>query len=342
MAILGLLIFSIAACVPQRKYQDTKMRLQESNEENKNCREKLGESMKKNDEYQEEIGSLRKESDMLKRDTSRLSQEYNRVHKLNKNLNELYEKVISQNKDLLATSTAQNQKLELELANKQRELEIKEKYLKDLETSLKAQEANINKLNEDLKEREKNINSLTGNLQEREARVNELEALINRKDSAVNALKQKISKALLGFKENELTVEMKNGKVYVSLAEQLLFGSGSTTVDEKGKDALQKLASVLAKNQDINILIEGHTDDVPIKTGSIKDNWDLSVLRATSIVRILSQNNKIDPKRITAAGRGEFVPVSSNDSKTGKQKNRRTEIILTPDLDELFKLLESN
>ena len=172
-------------------------------------------------------------------------------------------------------------------------------------------------------------------------KVRNLEEMLSQKANAINELRDKLIAALLGFDENELSVEVKNGKVYVSLSEQLLFKSGSIKVDPKGKQALVKLAAVLNKNPETNILVEGHTDDDPIKSTAIADNWDLSVLRATSIVRIL-KDNKVDPKRIIAAGRGEHYPLDTNKTAAGKKKNRRTEIILSPKLEEIFKLLESN
>ena len=157
----------------------------------------------------------------------------------------------------------------------------------------------------------------------------------------VDDLKKSIEKALLSFDKDELTVEVRDGKIYVSLANKLLFKSGSTSVDKKGQDALDKLADVLKKQEDITIMVEGHTDDDPIKTACINDNWDLSVLRATSIVRILTKKDKVDPTKVIPAGRGEFIPVASNETDEGKSKNRRTEIILSPNLDKIFQLLES-
>lgn len=185
--------------------------------------------------------------------------------------------------------------------------------------------------------------SLSASLAEREKKVQELEQVMANKDSAVQELKRTISNALLNFKENDITVNVKNGKVYVSLAEQLLFRSGSVDVDAKGITALQQLAKAIKGKKDINIMIEGHTDNVPIskKSPYMNDNWDLSVMRATSITRILT-NAGVPPNQITASGRGEFSPLANNDSPTNKQKNRRTEIIITPNLDELFKILESN
>lgn len=179
-------------------------------------------------------------------------------------------------------------------------------------------------------------------LLDREKKMAELQAIIDRKDQVLNELKRKVSDALVGFKGDELTVQMKNGKLYVSLSEKLLFASGSATVDPKGKEAITKLAAVLEKNQDIDVEIEGHTDNVKLMPGKFDDNWDLSVSRATSIVRILTQENKIDPKRVTASGRGEYLPVADNSTPEGRAKNRRTEIILTPKLDELFKMLETH
>ena len=159
--------------------------------------------------------------------------------------------------------------------------------------------------------------------------------------SAVRDLRNKVAAALVGLENDGLTVSIRQGKVYVSLDEQLLFKSGSIDVDPAGVNALRRLALILEQNPDISITIEGHTDNVPLAAGSaIQDNWDLSVRRATSIVRILLSSAKISPERLTAAGRGEFVPVDPANTPAARQKNRRTEIILMPKLDELFQILE--
>jgi len=179
-------------------------------------------------------------------------------------------------------------------------------------------------------------------LAEREKRLAELEGIIRTQDSLVNALNDIVKRALLAFNSDELTVEMKNGKVYVSLSDKLLFKSGSAAVEEKGQDALKKLADVLNKHLDIDVLIEGHTDNIPIKTAQYPDNWSLSADRALSIVRLLSENYKVNPKRLEAAGRGEYYPKATNETAEGRAKNRRTEIILSPKLDELYKLIEKN
>ena len=176
-------------------------------------------------------------------------------------------------------------------------------------------------------------------LREKEIKLNELQNTLNSLDSVINRLNGIVTNALLGFKSDEISVEIKNGKVYVSMSDKLLFKSGSASIEKKGKEALVLLADVLSKNQDIDILVEGHTDNIPIKTAVYKDNWDLSVARATSIIRILTEEYKIDPKRVTPAGRGEFIPKTSNENAEGRAQNRRTEIILSPKLDELFKLI---
>lgn len=179
-------------------------------------------------------------------------------------------------------------------------------------------------------------------LEAREKRLAELQGIINSQDSLLNALHNTVKKALLAFKSDEISVEMKNGKVYVSLSDKLLFKSGSAAVEEKGLDAIKTVGDVLNKNPEIDVLIEGHTDNVPIKTAKYEDNWALSADRALSIVRLLSNEHGVNPKRLEAAGRGEFYPKAGNDSVEGRAKNRRTEIILSPKLDELYKLIEKN
>lgn len=198
---------------------------------------------------------------------------------------------------------------------------------------LRQQKEELEKLRSDLSEKER----LLAN---REARVQELEALIRRKDSLANALLSKVRDALRGFSSDELTVEERNGKIYVSLSEQLLFASGSAEVNSKGRQAIGKVCEVLNRNPDIQVMIEGHTDNIPIKTVVFKDNWDLSVIRATSIVRIMYKDYKVPAERITPAGHAEFLPVADNATPDGRAKNRRTEIVLSPNLDELFKLLQ--
>jgi chemotaxis protein MotB len=170
----------------------------------------------------------------------------------------------------------------------------------------------------------------------------ELEKVIDAQKRIAEDLKNKVSEALLGFENDGLTVSMKDGKVYVSLDEQLLFRSGSWEIDQKGRSALQNLAGVLERNPDIQISIEGHTDDVPYRgSGQLVDNWDLSVKRATTVVRVLLSGSNIDPKRLTASGRSEYVPIDPANTATARQKNRRTEVVLTPDLSSLYDIINS-
>jgi chemotaxis protein MotB len=222
----------------------------------------------------------------------------------------------------------QKKRLAAELDTKNKILQTKELELNN--ALAKAEEERI-KLENLRKELEKTV-----------ARVRMLESELNRKDSAVKALKDEIAKALAGFDELDIKVEYRNGKVYVSMAEKLLFKSGSITVDPKGQEALLKLAAALNKKPDVTVNVEGHTDNKPMNGEKIKDNWDLSVLRATSIVRILSEDGKMSASRITASGRGETNPISDNGTAEGRAKNRRTEIILTPKLDKIFEILNNN
>ncbi|MDX2001299.1 MAG: OmpA family protein [Chitinophagales bacterium] len=171
-------------------------------------------------------------------------------------------------------------------------------------------------------------------------KVQQLQSAIQQQQKALGDLLGKIQNALVGFTPEELTVHMKNGRVYVSLSEQLLFKSGSAYVDTKGKQALGKVAEVLNKQGDIDIIIEGHTDTVPYKGAAGVDNWDLSVKRSTAVLRILTDDYKVDPNKVTAAGRGEYYPVATNITPQGRAQNRRTEIILTPKLAEIMELLQ--
>ncbi len=184
------------------------------------------------------------------------------------------------------------------------------------------------------------VSQLSADLQKREERLKEVEDALHKRDEATDALKNKLQQALLGFQQNGLTVAVKNGKVYVSLTDKLLFPSGSIVIDTKGKQALQQLAEVLNKEPDINIAVEGHTDDQKvINLGQIKDNWDLSVLRSTSVCRYLTEVEKVDPHRLTATGKSQYQPVEEGSTPEIRAKNRRIEIILTPKLDELYNLI---
>jgi len=185
------------------------------------------------------------------------------------------------------------------------------------------------------------VSQLSSDLKKREARLKEVEDALHRRDEASSALRDKLQQALLGFQNSGLTVTIKDGKVYVSLADKLLFPSGSIVINQNGMLALQQLAAVLNKEPEINIAVEGHTDDKKvINLGQIKDNWDLSVLRATSVCRYLTETEKIDPHRLTATGKSQYQPVDPADSNDARAKNRRIEIVLTPKLDELYNLIK--
>ncbi len=244
-------------------------------------------------------------------------------------------------------------------------VETRDNEITLLKENVEGLKGNISELNQSIADIEKKYNDLSGEklsqaeqfnlalkqksqeledkerlLVEREQALNELRRVIARQDSITKRLNDVLRNALLGFNSDELSVEVKNGKVYVSMTDKLLFKSGSATVEAKGKEAIKLLAGVLEKNPDIDILIEGHTDNVPIKTAIYRDNWDLSVARATSIVRILTDEYKITPTRLTASGKGEFSPRATNETPEGRALNRRTEIILSPKLDEIMQLLK--
>ncbi len=202
-------------------------------------------------------------------------------------------------------------------------------YRKSLYSNLSEQE----KLNMLLKEKMEK-------LAEREATINKLQAEGDAQNARLQSLLNSVKDALLGFSSDELTVTEKNGKIYVAMSDKLLFESGSAQVNKQGKEALGKLAEVLKKQHDIDVFIEGHTDNKPIKTVQFKDNWDLSVVRATSVVRILTKDYGVNPLQILPCGRGEFMPVDNNESVEGRAHNRRTEIIMAPKLDKLMDILK--
>lgn len=220
-----------------------------------------------------------------------------------------------------------------------------ESNLSDLEnkrTTLQQQlEATRKEATSRLQDASSRLNMSQEQIADQQRRLEQLQSLIDQQRKNTELLRSKINDALVGFSSNELTVSTKNGKVHVSLQENLLFPSGSAIVNPKGKQALDKLAEVLNTNPNINVNIEGHTDSIPIK-GKYEDNWALSVARATAIVRILTNTYKVDPTRVTASGRSWYEPVESNATPEGRAKNRRTEIILEPKLDELMQLIQGD
>jgi len=265
--------------------------------------------------------AMNTEKNSLQEDYDELKNEYDL-------LSRKYDDLVQSQETLLSGHTRETRRLLTELQKTQEDLQLKEDRLKEIE--------------ENAARKMQDLEQLKVELDQRNRRMIELESVLHSKDSIMNALKNTISKALYGFQQDGLSVSIRNGEVYVSMEEKLLFQTGSIEVDPKGISALKQLAVILEQNPDIFITIEGHTDDVPvIRNASFQDNWDLSVKRATSIVRILLDNSKINPQRLIASGRGEFLPVDPRKDPVARRKNRRTEIILTPRLDELYKLLET-
>ena len=264
---------------------------------------------------QNQLDQLQKEYDSLLSDRNALQQELTALQKKYNALDESYSALEQNSSKEIADNVQKNRELLAQLEAK--------------ELALAAENDRLLKLEADM--------------QERSQRIAELELLITSKDQAMRDLKNAISSALTAFEGKGLTVEQRNGKVYVSMENKLLFKSGSWAIGSEGRVAIEQLGSVLADNPEIAVLIEGHTDNDPFSSGGpIENNWDLSTKRATSIVQILSENARINPESLTAAGRGEYAPIASNDTKEGKAKNRRIEVVLTPKLDEISKLLNND
>lgn len=326
---ISLALLILSSCVPQRLMEETKNKLNNCETESATLKKSNQENEAKISELTEKLTKEGKEMAGLQRDTSIMATNLRLLQNKYDKLNSVNDQLLDKYNRMLVGSEKDNAALSGKLQMTQEQLLKKE-------DELKALEARLNKQQQDL-------DALSAELKKREARVNELESILKSKDQATADLKKKLQDALLGFEGKGLTITQKNGKVYVSMDESLLFESGKTAVQPKGVDALKNVAKVLEQNPEINILVEGHTDDVPMKgAGEIKDNWDLSVIRATSVTKILLQNSKTDPTRITSAGRGEFFPLDAAKTPEARKKNRRTEIILTPKLDALLKVLESN
>jgi chemotaxis protein MotB len=249
-----------------------------------------------------------------------------------------YKSAISE-RDSLSTRTSS---LEAQVSALQADTMHLHHQIAELQNSYNTLNSNYNKLNDNYSNSSSKVTQLSSDLQKREERLKEVEDALKKRDAASAALKDKLQKALLGFQSSGLSVDIKDGKVYVSLADKLLFPSGSITIDQHGKEALVQLAAVLNKEPDINIAVEGHTDTKKvINLGQIKDNWDLSVMRATSVVRFLTESPQgVDPHRLTATGKSEYQPVDEGTTPDALAKNRRIEIVLTPKLDEIYNLIK--
>ncbi len=296
----------------QAKYKDLETQNESLQGANDNLQTKIGEA-------NTEITALKNQLEETRKQAYEATERYQALLDKHQQLNKNYEFLLESNNALLSSNQAENRKLMEKLSGMQVELSAKE-------DSLRAEKAQMDFLNKEL--------------QKREARVYELENLIAQQEKQVDEVRRKLKEALFNFEGKGLSVEQRDGKVYVSLENSLLFPSGSWSVNKIGKQALDQLATVLAQNPDLNVMVEGHTDSDPFNgSTAVKDNWDLSVMRATAIVKILTETSAMNPNRITAAGRSEFVPIASNETSAGKAKNRRTEIIITPDLSEIVKVL---
>ena len=327
IAPLFVCLIAASSCVSPKKVQEIKDNYTKSEDERKYLSKENQRLESETKEQNAEIEKFKKNLFALAEDTTstgielrRKAKEYDRVNRLN-------DQLLKKQSESSQLSAEENKKLLTELQLAQEELQKKEDALKKLERELNA--------------KKDNLDQLSGSLASREARVKELEDLIAQKDASVRALKDKVADALLNFKDKGLKVEQKNGRIYVSMEANLLFPSGSTSIQTEGKKALVDLAKVLEKQENITVLVEGHTDtDAYGGSGQIKDNWDLSVIRATAVVKIMIQNSSLDPIVLTAAGRGAFMPLDSANTAEAKAKNRRIEVILTPNLDQLFEILD--
>ena len=311
----------LPGCVAARKYDELQARQTADAQSRASTERQLQATTTSLQKAADELAQLRLDRQRLVTDSAQTGASLRKTRSLNKDLNESYDRLLKNSDRQLSDKSSDYDKVAKDLARREAELGA-------LDVNLQRSKADNDRLALDLRTRETRLTELT-------------QALAD-KDRAVNDLRARVSKALLSFNASDLQVKLKDGKVYVSLSEQLLFKSGSTKVDPKGQEALKKLAQVLQEQKDVNVVVEGHTDNVPIRPGTagLSDNWDLSALRATEIARLLTSGGGVAAARVTAAGRGQYVPVAANDTAPNKALNRRTEIILTPKLDELFQLLD--
>lgn len=350
---MALLVLSVMSCVPLVKFNEMKDKKAKSDKERDKMRSMNDSLVTKMTEVNAELEKLSRVLKPLIEDTTirgrayrTLTSQYNQVEAQYELLYKNFERLKKDHED-------QEKKISGKLFNTQDELLKKEDDLKKLEASLNEQKNKLDAMKRDvdnkdldLKTKDFELKKQSNLIEEKNKKLLELQGILNRKDSVVKALKDKVSNALTGFEKEGLSINVRNGKVYVSLDEKLLFKPAKWDVDPKGQSALKKLAKVLEQNSDINVMVEGHTDNIAYTSkaaAGIDDNWDLSAKRATAIVKlILKEAPNIDGKRIFAAGRGEHLPIDVASTPDARQKNRRTEIILTPKLDEIFKVLESN
>lgn len=308
----------LTSCVSSKKYKDLELVKNHYQEEYEVLVKVRGENQKLNDDLRGCEAELRK----AYTEQENLKQRIERMVEDNKALTESYNRLVEQNRALLSTTSDEKQSLEERLAQKEKMLDEKEREM-----------ANIRY---ELDQRESNLAELRRSLDERERRINELEAMLNSSQEQMTSLRNRINESLLGFTAADLTVSERDGKLYVSLSQNLLFKTGSDKIDPKGVQAIRQVAEVLKQNPEIDINVEGHTDS----DGSAERNWDLSVSRATSVVKVITDAG-VEPSRVTASGRAFYQPVAPNDSVDNKARNRRTEIILSPKMDLLFQLIQN-
>jgi chemotaxis protein MotB len=324
VVFLALIALIIQSCVPARKFEEVAEKQEICATELKSLKTLRTELETENTELQSSNDQLNSSINRLRKDTTLLGKSLRMKEKQYDKIDVLNQRIQDQLAILQKGQSLEKKRLLADLEKRKADLLFLEDKLREFEMDLNAKEIELAEISSELVKREK--------------RVNELEAIIASKDAVVKALKDKVAKALLGFKDKGLSVEEKDGKVYVSMDAKLLFASGSTKVDAQGIKALKELAKVLEDQQDLEILVEGHTDtDKMNSTSHPSDNWELSVLRATSVVKIMLKNSQMSPKTISAAGRGEFLPVD----KDNKAKNRRIEVVLIPKLDELFEIINN-
>ena len=324
IVIFAFLVYTFSSCVPARKFEEIAEKQEVCAKDLKALKTLKTELETENVELQSISDRLSEETKRLRSDTTLLGKSLRMKEKQYDKINLLNERIQEQLEMLQKGNAIEKQQLMADLERRKMELLKLEDELNELEIDLNAKKVDLE--------------NMSVQLQKREERVNELEQIIANKDAIVKALKDKVANALLGFRDKGLSVEEKNGKVYVSMDAKLLFASGSTKVDAQGVKALKELAKVLESQEDLEILVEGHTDTDKMKSSSHpSDNWELSVLRATSVVKIMLSNSNMDPVTISAAGRSEFIPIDSEN----KAKNRRIEVVLIPKLDELFDIISN-
>lgn len=345
ITLLAMICFTlmVVSCVPLKQYTEIKANAEKYRDNNQSLKEENEALVVQNKELEGKYDQARMKIVQLELELERLKKEGRDVKEQQGQLARINQELEQQINALKEGSTGEITRLLSELQTLQLSLQERENKVREAEQQLSGQQEKLSKAEKELEVQNNQLEQARTALAEQQARLIELQTALDQQKESVEALRQNLLSALKGYNDQGLTIHEKNGKVYVSVEDKLLFQSGSYTLGTNGRAALKQLGDVLAANPNINIMVEGHTDDVPLtSTTAVKDNWDLSVMRATAVTKIILSNPKIDPKRITAAGRSEFVPLQVGKTPEIRQKNRRTEIILTPDLSQVFNILQSN